>query len=58
MSDMLPVTFYWACWDQASQELVALFAFDQRQDAEEFAAGRMYQLYPAVIQGAAVVKQP
>lgn len=58
MSDLLPVTFYWACWSEGGAELVALFAFDHREEAEEFAARYLYQIFPAVIQGAVVVKQP
>ena len=59
MSDMLlPVVFYWACWDEGGGRLAALFPFDRREEAEEHAARYFYQIFPAVIQGAVVVKQP
>lgn len=59
LNEMLPVTFYWAVYE-GDTELVALFAFDRRGEAEAFAVGweNHYAIYPAVIQGSVVVKQP
>lgn len=50
MSDVLPHAFYWACVD-AGMFLRALFPYDRKEEATEFAKQHGYDLVIGAVQG-------